>query len=574
MSDNDRILLEQVLAKTKAETAPEMSDSDFWEFFTAEQLLRDFQLDPDELDSGLVGTEKDASDGGIDSIFIMVNGVLIRDVEQARKLSHKKGVVLDVVIIQSKRSKGFEMAPVLRLGNTCKNIFSVARQLADFTERYNSLLLDVINRFREAHSAVITAQPEVNVHIYYASLADASCVNSDIGTKAREVEEDIKGMLATVSSCRFAFMGARELISLWQRPQKFQFTLNTKRSFSDRRGGWVALLDIGEYYNLISENGALREHLFESNVRDYEGEVEVNKQIRKTLDAKSDGVNFWWLNNGVTIIADKISPTSEYAFTLHEPQIVNGLQSSQVIFDYFRETQANPIEETRDLVIRMIQSDEDETRDRIIKATNSQTKIPAQYLRASDEIQRKIEISFRGGGMHYDRRKNSWRKTNIPISRVVGVSELAQSVASIVLGEADHARARPSRYFKDLGNYRKVFSEKFHIQTYLTCARLKKKVEEFLKRKDLAREVRTDLMFYVLMAVGHPIYKRGALREIDVDSIPDKELDDALELVSRLYFEYGGSDTVAKGPDLVKGLLRSLFPERDSVPRVRIRVRG
>ena len=195
------------------------------------------------------------------------------------------------------------------------------------------------------------------------------------------------------------------------------------------------------------------------------------------------------------------------ALTLHEPQIVNGLQTSQVIYEYFKDTKSDHAQEKRRMVVRIIASEEENTKDRVIRATNSQTRIPQQFLRASDEIQRDIEIVFRANGLHYDRRKNSWRKAGAPISKVVGMSELAQSVGAIVLGEADHARARPSRFFKD-PHYSRVFSKTRSVESYVVCARLKKRTDAFMKEKVENRDVRTDLSFYVLMAVAYPLYKR------------------------------------------------------------------
>jgi hypothetical protein len=148
--------------------------------------------------------------------------------------------------------------------------------------------------------------------------------------------------------------------------------------------------------------------------------------------------------------------------------------------------------------------------DRIIRATNSQTRIPPQFLRASDEIQRDIEIIFKSEGLHYDRRKNSWRKAAVPLSKVVGISELAQSVASIALGEADHARARPSRYFKDNAIYKRVFSKKLPMRAYVVCAQLKKRAEVFMKEAVADKDARTDLFFYVLMGLDTPHTNAGS----------------------------------------------------------------
>src|SRR5713101_3934057 len=91
MSATDLTVINEIVSQTKADLAPEMPEADFWEFFTAKELLRDYQLDPDDIQSGIVGqtTQADGSDGGIDSMYLFVNGVPLRDVDQAKAISHK-----------------------------------------------------------------------------------------------------------------------------------------------------------------------------------------------------------------------------------------------------------------------------------------------------------------------------------------------------------------------------------------------------------------------------------------------------------------------------------------------------
>ncbi len=42
-------------------------------------------------------------------------------------------------------------------------------------------------------------------------------------------------------------------------------------------------------------------------MREYEGAIEVNRAIRDTLESQKRDINFWWLNNGITIVATKES---------------------------------------------------------------------------------------------------------------------------------------------------------------------------------------------------------------------------------------------------------------------------
>ncbi len=60
MASNDQIILNQVLDQRRQEVAPNLDASTYFEVFTAEQILKDYDLSYDEIVSGLVGGGGDA----------------------------------------------------------------------------------------------------------------------------------------------------------------------------------------------------------------------------------------------------------------------------------------------------------------------------------------------------------------------------------------------------------------------------------------------------------------------------------------------------------------------------------
>lgn len=57
----------------------------------------------------------------------------------------------------------------------------------------------------------------------------------------------------------------------------------------------------------------------------------------------------------------------------------------------------------RSVLVRiLVTGDDSHTRDRVIRATNRQTSVPAASLRATEGIQRDIEAFFHGRGWYYD----------------------------------------------------------------------------------------------------------------------------------------------------------------------------
>ena len=578
MSKAHTAVINQILRQAHG-LHPEMDEAEFFEFFSAKQVLRDFLVDNDDIQSGLVGQSSTVSqakttgslssqpgtDGGIDGIYLFVNGDLIRDPDQAESTKAlKRNIHIDVVIIQASGESGFGLNRLIRLKDTSENIFNIERLPVDFTEQYNEPLLDAIQRFRVVHRLVSNKFPAIHISYFYVTKGDRDDVfapdfkkQSDVSKKSEALKSSVQEILPTINKCSFTFVGARDLCELATKPPKFNFLLRCVDTFSDR-GAYVALVPLTEYNRFITDdNGDKREHLFDSNVRGYQGPVDVNEAISKTLRAPvSLGEDFWWLNNGITIICAKVGGDHRN-LDIEDPQVVNGHQTSQEIYEYFRSVSSAVQTETRSLVVRIIKATEIETQDRIIRATNSQTSIPPAYLWATDPIHRDIEKLFAGNGLYYDRRKNSWRSSTIPAAKVVGITELAQSVASIHLQEPDHSRARPARYFKDK-EYKRVFSEDL-LDIYPICAQLRKRVESFLRKEVPDKRHRNNLIFYVLMAVTcvrlhTPKAQVGRIKSLSVDSVTDAQLQTALNATWIIYERLGASDKAAKGPDMVAAL--------------------
>src|ERR1017187_7312599 len=104
MQNTDITVIDEILAQEKAELDPTARDDEFFEFFAAQQILRDYLLDPDEIKSGIVGQSthpnSPGSDGGIDAMYVLVNGRLIRDLDQAADLRNlRQNILFDVILI-------------------------------------------------------------------------------------------------------------------------------------------------------------------------------------------------------------------------------------------------------------------------------------------------------------------------------------------------------------------------------------------------------------------------------------------------------------------------------------------
>ena len=215
-------------------------------------------------------------------------------------------------------------------------------------------------------------------------------------------------------------------------------------------------------------------------------------------------------------------------------------------------------------MVRVIEVGKAESRDRIIKATNSQTSIPPSSLRATDKVHRDIEEYLRPFGLFYDRRKNLHKNEGKPAEQIVGISFLAQAVMAIALRRPDNARARPSSLLKSDDDYTKLFSPNHPIELYLVAGKLVKAVYSNLRaRDDWASKDRNNLLFYVTMHAAACLAKRAEpsisnLAAIKIDSITDNLINSSVDEVRPLYDALGATDQVAKGRALLARVVQDL----------------
>jgi len=435
MSNNDQIILDNTLDQQRNERAPHLETSKYFELFVAEQLLKHFDLSYDEVQAGLVDG---GGDGGIDGFFVFVNGELVREDTDLSGL--KKDVVIEVIIFQSKTEAGFREKAIDTLNQTLRDLFDLSRPLAHLQSVYNKELLNSAELFRNTVTTLAPRFPTHKFSLFYASKGTE--VHPNVKRKADLLEALVKSQFQG-ATCDMRFLTGTDLLVMARQTPRLSYQLDVTDAPINTKGGIVGLVRLRDYFTFIRDDrGELRLNLFEANVRDYQGATQVNEEIRKTL-AERWSEDFWWLNNGITIVAGKVTQTGK-TLTIEDPQIVNGLQTSREIFQYFKT--ANTEGDEREILVRVISPQTSDSRDRVIKATNSQTAISAASLRATDKIQRDIEQYLRPFGLFYDRRKNSNKNEGKPLDKIVSIAAMAQALMAVVLQKPGTARARPSHY--------------------------------------------------------------------------------------------------------------------------------
>lgn len=556
MAVNDPVVLNQILQQRHQEVAPAISESEFFEIYSAEQILKDYDLSYDEIQAGIIAG---SADGGIDSAYIFVNGELVAS--DSDLSGFKKDVRVDIVIIQSKTSDGFKELAIDKINSTLSDILNLGSELSDVHAVYNEGVIEFAENFRFVNKTLASRFPTLHFHICYATKGLE--VHPNVRRKAAKLSAAMEQLFSS-SSCIFDFVGASELLELARRAPvtAYSMVLSENPISSSGAVGYICLVKLSDFFDFITDDDRnLIRNIFEANVRDYQGEVQVNSGIQATLEGDQDD-EFWWLNNGITILSSQATLSAK-TLTIKNPQIVNGLQTSTEIFKHFKEK--NTEGDERNVLVRVIVPTKSENREAIIKATNSQTKIPDASLRATEKIHRDIEDYLSRFGLFYDRRKNYYKNEGKPISRIIGITQLAQAVMSVMLRRPDNARARPSSLLKVDEDYNSVFNPNYPIEVYLVCEKLIKKVEDYLKSNsaELQSSVRNDIKFHMVMAVCQLLSKTtepspGSVASVDVDACDESVLDSVLNVVWPIYQELGETGQVAKGTAFPQRVIKAI----------------
>lgn len=552
MSKNAQILLASLIEQEFQNNDNYSSISDYFEFFSASQILKNQGLSDDEVDNGIVGK---GLDGGCDSIYLFLNNLLITP-DVVEHISAPKDSILEMIIIQSKKTTSFGEDAVMKWKTISGNLLDLSKTTTDFMTRYNADVLESFTMFRDTYTRLITNRVKLKFKFYYATLA--SELHPNVIRQAEELKDTIKGLFPN-AVVEVTFVDSDALFDMYNAVIENRVNLKfADIPISPNQKNYIALVDLKSYFNfIVNDEGDVKKSFFDSNVRDYQGKNNVNSSISETLH-RADDNDFWWLNNGVTVLASEATLVNNRELQIVNPEIVNGLQTSMEIYNYFSENREALESEKRSILLRIIVPDNEESRDQIIFATNNQTNIPKATLRVTDPIHLQIEMYFKSRGLFYDRRKNYYKNQGRKPAEIVGVSFLAQCLITMFLKKPDYARARPSTLLNDEKTYNELYEKNNDLEVFYRVALLGKKIQRNVRSgSNYSSAEKSDILYYVLYAViadvlGKKNITPADIKNLNIDSVTDTLIEDIRNRVYEIYKQHGGNGRVAKSAEFIQ----------------------
>lgn len=435
-----------------------------------------FIADVELLDFVSVGGSNDT---GIDGIGIRVNGRLVHNKEEVNEIvqSNRK-IEVEFVFIQSKMRSNLEVSEFNAFGTGVKNFFSDGYLPENENIREMREIKDHVYNDEKVISK-LNGNP--NIYLYYVGTGNEPTDDNFIG--AREL---LTSELTNNSHFELALIkiiGGKQIIKFCRELEnKFEVQLNIIDIFplivdskDDVKKSYAFTCTAKELFKvLVKEDGQIRRALFNDNVRDYLGNKgSVNSEIEGTI--VNDPEMFLLCNNGITIVCADFVQIRDKLVKIENPQIVNGCQTSNSIFN-FRD---HPNVEKLQILVRLISTENISVTNKIVRGTNKQNQVLDEAFEATlpfhqDTLEPFFLAFDSNTKIYYERRTKQYN--NDPLikkTQIVNLRILTQSFVAMFLDAPHDSHRHEAKlletYAKDKDS-RKIFSEEHGAYPYYICS--------------------------------------------------------------------------------------------------------
>lgn len=315
---------------------------------------------------------------------------------------------------------------------------------------------------------------------------------------------------------------------------------------------FVGKVAVSEIARLMDAHG---DRLLERNIRRYLGLQgnRVNEGIRLTLSNENERPNFFFYNNGITLICRQFDynalQNENHKVRVEGLQIINGGQTCKTIQATLRQLNGNvPGLDTAFVLVRLYQLGESTGNlvSSITYATNSQNPVDLRDLRSNDLIQKQLQISVRELDYEYKPKRSDLATKPTDITSAVA----AEAVLSTWRRAPQQAKFRHSEHFGSL--YEKIFDASLNGAQLVTAVLLYRIAENKRRRppEDAPEFVRYASCF-VAMLMGQYL-----LADMKIEL---QQLDHRNFAGARMLIEKKGDRYFNKSVTAIKKALKKLY---------------
>lgn len=387
-------------------------------------------------------------------------------------------------VSQVKNEDNFSSNSVIQIRNGLE--WLLLKKNSDVETLTNKKFKDKIKFVREIRSTLGSSNIHFVVRYICKGLSNKASeeVNQELKTILDSFDND------TYGSFKFELVGSDEIVSILNSQDKKNRKINCDIKIvydtnnpslikyqSQGLKGVICTVRASEIATLVIKdpNG----YIFDLNIRKYIGNRGgVNKDILSTCSNEVGSHLFWFLNNGITIVCDKVDPVQDPdnpVLKIENMQIVNGCQTSTSLALAMKSGDLLP--ETK-VLLRVYETNDLELVDKIVLTTNNQNKISGRNLRANEKIQFDIEQGFKLYDYYLERKPRQYENAGILKDKIIPNEEVGIAFLAILLKKPSDARSRKYKVWEEY--YDKIFNASNLIETYLLSVLIHRRVNYFL----------------------------------------------------------------------------------------------
>lgn len=454
-----------------------------FEHFVNRCIINKYAID--RFDPADVMTDK--GEKGLDGVAIIVNDRLILepdDLQSALKSSNTLEVKF--VFIQSKTSDSFSGSEIGDFIYGVKAFFENPESRPKTNEKMERLI--ALKDEIYAHSIDFRTPPVVD--LYYVCCGKWDEAN---GLRNR-INIELKPLVDSqnFSQVNFHPYDSDKITITYKELKKKiskSFLMDKRITFPAIEGVTQAFMGIvrcKDYVSILTDSdGKMLTNIFEDNVRDFQGYNSVNNEIRDTIKHADDQNRFALLNNGITIIAKTITVTGD-SITIYDYQIVNGCQTSYVLFDH-----ADELTDSSYIVIKLVEVSDEKISERVIFTTNRQTEVKAEAFTSTKPFHKNLQDYYNAieqpYRLFYERRSKQYDlDDNIAKNRIVTLAAQVSSYLAVFLNEPHSTH----RYYGELlHSYEsKIFLDTDAPDVYYIASYLSFYLDDAFRKGHIAKE--------------------------------------------------------------------------------------
>lgn len=454
----------------------------------------------------------DGDEFGVDGIAVIIQGELVTNRQEAvEKLDAIINPSIEFIFFQAKTGTSYDYGDISKFFDAVSGFF-------DGSLGGESAAVDDLMGAMEAIYERGVGKRNPKISCYYVTTG-----NYEHPVRIEKLRQTFKSELEELNifdgkSIAIEMAGAKDL-QQWYRAAttaievEIEFPRNVVMPTNDHvEEAYIGYIDAKNLLSLYVSRDAdgevigINRSVFFDNIRDYDAKSKINIAIKDSV-VLDGGAEFVFRNNGITVVSKSIDRTGD-RFRLEDFQIVNGCQTSNVVYDliYGEKDEKFEVDELLAAIqvpFRLIGSKDDDFVSSIIVGTNRQNPVRDEqfwalrpFMKSFEEYSRSLDAEEI---IYFERRENQYRNQDVERTRIMQPSVLMKAVAACLLFQPQRA-ARDYRGI--LSEYeKKIFLDDQDVRIYHAVAYLYYRLEFLWRNQKLDNSYKT-FRYYILAGIG------------------------------------------------------------------------